>query len=148
MNTYVCHPIIISTAGKSSEVAFNLKDFNTMVHLCESLEKMIVIMFNYPGQPLIASTQSSGNDSMYVELIITTLPEDQQQQREAFDIAGVDSGGWDGYTNKNDKDPFMGYPSQQDSEAGDIVASTPLHFPSSPQSTGPDGPYLPGFIAP
>ncbi|KAK9829514.1 hypothetical protein WJX72_006295 [[Myrmecia] bisecta] len=69
------------SSEEASDVTFNLKDFKTMLSLCESMGANVAIRFDQPGQPLVVEPQFRGahiQDVDYeAELVLATLMESQ-----------------------------------------------------------------------
>eukprot|EP00890_Picochlorum_soloecismus_P003671 jgi/Picsp_1/4304/NSC_01812-R1_---NA--- len=126
--------------GTSTEVAFNLKDFNSIVNLSEALEKSLVVRFSTPGSPLIVTTHNDEQDTLTLELIIATLPEGTGTSSQCIpeNQHAVELG-------NTEPEHQWGEERYLDTmrENGDVIASTP---PGSPMEREFPS-TMPGFIS-
>ena len=76
-------------SDQAQDVTLNLKDFRTMLSLCEHLGSNILIRFDCPGSPLVAEPHIQGHiqptdelqSSFSAELVLATLLESQLEHQ-------------------------------------------------------------------
>lgn len=122
-----------NTLGIPIEVAFNLKDFSSIVSTAENLGAPLTIICAAPGDPLLALCTLS--QDVEIELILSTLPgEAASQNLRQSEIREMSV-----FQANEDGNPF------------DMATGVGEEFVTSPQESPfysqDGGPTLPGYIA-
>lgn len=122
-----------NTLGVPIEVAFNLKDFSTIVSTAENLGAPLTLICAAPGDPLLVLCTLSHD--VEIELILSTLPGEAASQ----------------YLRQTEIREASAFQVDEDGNPFDMATGVGGEFVSSPQQSPfqsqDGGPTLPGYIA-